>query len=188
MLNEQWLPVIDWENLYLVSDHGRVRSLDRIIYRRSDGATYPHPGRLLIPLNTPSGHFKVELARDGWKQPKLVHVLMLESFIGPCPENHEGCHKNDNCIDNLRWGTRSDNMYDRVKNGKHPASNRIACPLEHLLITPNLRQSVLAKGRRGCLACHRADAAKQRAKQRNQIFDYISTANHYYQEIMVNQK
>lgn len=28
---EQWRPVVGWENLYEVSDQGRVRSLDRMV-------------------------------------------------------------------------------------------------------------------------------------------------------------
>lgn len=40
---EEWRPVIDWEDCYEVSNHGRVRSLDRI--RAHDGVTMR--GRLL---------------------------------------------------------------------------------------------------------------------------------------------
>lgn len=192
MQNEKWLPIVNWENLYRVSDHGRVHSSNRIIHRRTDGATYPYYGQLLTPTEISSGHLIVTLSGDGHKQPKLVHVLVLESFVGLCPENHESCHKDDNpknnALPNLYWGTRSDNNYDKVRNGRHHASNRITCPLKHLLAIPNLRQSVSAIGRRGCLACHRTDAAKQRAKQRNQSFDYVATAARYYQEIMANQK
>jgi len=29
--SERWLPVVGYEDIYEVSDHGRVRSVDRII-------------------------------------------------------------------------------------------------------------------------------------------------------------
>lgn len=50
-----------------------------------------------------------------------LHFLILEAFVGPRPEGMEGCHKDDNKLnnsaDNLRWDSHSGNMIDRVKNG-----------------------------------------------------------------------
>jgi len=54
---------------------------------------------------------------------KLVHRLVLETFIGPCPEKMECCHNNgirtDNRLENLRWDTRSNNHKDAIKKGTH---------------------------------------------------------------------
>jgi hypothetical protein len=62
----------------------------------------------------------------------LVHRLVLEAFVGPCPEGMEGCHNDgnrlNNDLSNLRWGTRSDNRDDARKHGtmslgsRHPAA------------------------------------------------------------------
>ena len=53
----------------------------------------------------------------------LVHRIVLETFIGPCPMNLEACHRNGNCLDNrlgnLRWGTRSSNIRDQRRHGTH---------------------------------------------------------------------
>jgi hypothetical protein len=42
-----------------------------------------------------------------------VHRLILETFVGPCPEGHETLHLDDNPrnnrLENLRWGTRKEN-------------------------------------------------------------------------------
>lgn len=50
-----------------------------------------------------------------------VHKLILEAFVGPCPEGCESCHNNgnkfDNRLENLRWDTRSGNQLDRLKHG-----------------------------------------------------------------------
>ena len=47
--------------------------------------------------------------------------LVLEAFVGPCPSGMECCHYDDNqrnnVLSNLRWGTKSDNAMDRVRNG-----------------------------------------------------------------------
>ena len=52
-----------------------------------------------------------------------VHRLVLEAFVGPCPENHEGCHKDGNRLnprlDNLYWGTHTDNCLDTQMHGRN---------------------------------------------------------------------
>lgn len=54
---------------------------------------------------------------------KSVHVLVLEAFAGPCPEGMEARHLDGNAsnnrLDNLKWGTRLENVEDRTKHGKH---------------------------------------------------------------------
>lgn len=53
----------------------------------------------------------------------LVHRLVLESFIGPCPEGMETRHLNgkhdDNRLSNLCWGTQKDNYKDKILHGTH---------------------------------------------------------------------
>jgi hypothetical protein len=52
-----------------------------------------------------------------------VHRLILEAFVGPCPRGKEACHDPDptpaNCrLENLRWGTRTSNHYDRYRHAR----------------------------------------------------------------------
>lgn len=50
-----------------------------------------------------------------------VHRLMLDAFIGPAGEGQEALHANgdpiDNRLENLSWGTRSQNVADAIKHG-----------------------------------------------------------------------
>lgn len=53
-----------------------------------------------------------------------VHRLVLEAFVGPCPEGMECRHgpdhdKLNNNLMNLRWGTHQENVTDSVLNGRH---------------------------------------------------------------------
>lgn len=53
---------------------------------------------------------------------KSVHRLVLEAFVGPCPEGMEACHDPDPCrgnnsLLNLRWGTKTSNCKDRDMHG-----------------------------------------------------------------------
>lgn len=67
------------------------------------------------------GHRHIKLRKNNWQYTKWIHRLILETFIGPCPEGMECCHNNgnpaDNWLDNLRWDTRTNNMADRIKHG-----------------------------------------------------------------------
>lgn len=120
---ERWLPVPGYEGLYEVSDYGRVRSLDRIVVVRGriDGQTSKRvKGRVLKP-GLSAGRPVVNLRSDIDGRHAMVHHLVLEAFVGACPEGQECRHLNDNRQDNrlanLVWGTRRENMADRRRNG-----------------------------------------------------------------------
>jgi predicted XRE-type DNA-binding protein len=54
----------------------------------------------------------------------FIHRLVLEAFVGPCPAGMEACHFPDrdpdnNHLENLRWGTKSDNAKDAMQHGTH---------------------------------------------------------------------
>jgi hypothetical protein len=60
----------------------------------------------------------------------MVHELVLSTFAGLRPAKHECCHINgiptDNRLENLRWGTRSDNIRDSVRHGNWMTPERKA--------------------------------------------------------------
>jgi hypothetical protein len=159
--SERWLPVVDFEGSYEVSDHGRVRSVDRVVRDRI-GRVRTFPGQIRTLTPQPRGHLQVGLWLDNKLHQKLVHHLVLGAFVGPCPPGKEGCHWDDNPAnnypDNLRWGTRSENMLDRDRNGVLYQRHITRCPGGHLLAAPNLVPSSLLRGKRGCLACSRAQS------------------------------
>lgn len=67
------------------------------------------------------GHLYLKLCVDKRRINAAVHRLILETFVGPCPEGMECCHNNgdpeDNRAENLRWDTPSANTADRIKHG-----------------------------------------------------------------------
>ena len=71
-----------------------------------------------------AGYLVVNLYEDKKHCLKCIHRLVLETFVGPCPEGTEACHNNgnkqDNQLENLRWDTRSSNSKDAVQHGTHP--------------------------------------------------------------------
>ena len=119
-MQEVWKPVVGYEGLYEVSDAGRVRSLGRAYKMRNSRKPEVimdcvRKGRILKPGVTEGGYCQVMLyASDGTKRQPLVHRLVLEAFVGPCPDGMECHHDNrqpqDNRLCNLEWLTHDDNM------------------------------------------------------------------------------
>ena len=133
-LEEVWKDVVGYEGLYEVSNKGQVRSKDRIV-TSVIGVKRFVKSRMMSMMPDNSGHLVVGLNRNNKQQLLLVHRLVLEAFVGPCPPGMEGRHypKRDptnNRIDNLSWSTREQNQQDRVKHGTHCRGER--CATTHL--------------------------------------------------------
>lgn len=77
--------------------------------------------RPLKPAVRACRHLKINLSRDGEKYNRLVHRLVLEAFIGPCPQGLVCCHNDgdprNNRIENLRWDTPKANSDDALRHG-----------------------------------------------------------------------
>lgn len=115
-MKEIWKPIENYEGLYEVSNHSRVRSLDWYQTRYSrNGKEYLtlHRGRILKTRLNPSGYPYVNLYKDGVMTSKVLHRLVAIAFI-PNPDNLPCInHKDENpanpSISNLEWCTYSYN-------------------------------------------------------------------------------
>lgn len=76
--------------------------------------------RILKPILGNNGYLFVGLKQHN-NIPSLIHRLVLETFVGPCPKDMECRHLDgnpkNNCLENLRWGTRYENQQDSIKHG-----------------------------------------------------------------------
>lgn len=104
---EKWLPVVGWEKYYEVSNYGRVRSLDRTIYKGSRAGYVVKKGQYLKTYEKKNGYLFLILTADGKKQNAYVHRLVAEAFIQnpnnlPCI-NHKDEVKVNNVWTNLEW-------------------------------------------------------------------------------------
>src|SRR5262245_23621213 len=78
-------------------------------------------GRLIQGAHHGTGYHVVSLP-DGrsWRR-LFIHRLVLNTFMGPCPEGHQAAHWNgdraDNRLANLRWATAAENAADRERHG-----------------------------------------------------------------------
>lgn len=108
MTENKWMrhPVFDD---YAISDDGNVRRLT--------GGRGAQVGKILRAAVNAAGYRYVNIGGTT----RLIHVLVLEAFIGSRPPQGEARHLNDKKYDNrlcnLKWGTHVDNYADRVANG-----------------------------------------------------------------------
>ena len=148
----EWRPVCGYEGRYEVSDAGEVRSL----LRRRILVIRQRPG--------PRGYLRVTLSFDGVEKDYRVHVLVLEAFVGPRPDGQMARHLNDvrtdNRLENLAWGTQSDNQIDSVRNGIHANASKTHCPYGHEYTPDNVYWD---NGRRHCKECRNMRAREKYA-------------------------
>lgn len=118
---EEWRPVPGYEDLYEVSDLGRVRRI-----KGGQGAT---AGRVLKGRPSPKGYVYVYLYRNDARVSRSLHGLVASVFCGTRPPgttpNHIDGNKKNNRSDNLEWLTQGDNNRHAYRTGlKRPTDNR----------------------------------------------------------------
>lgn len=110
--HEAWRPIPGYDGAYEVSDLGRVRS-NRLWHGTSE--------RVLARVFDNHGYLQVTLSRDSKTKTIKVHQLVMRAFVGPCPPGMEVRHgpngKLDNRLTSLCYGTRTENIADRVRDG-----------------------------------------------------------------------
>lgn len=103
-LNEEWRPVVGYEDHYMVSSLGRVKSVKF------------NKERILQPQSVAHGYLQVGLTKAGKQKFFRVHTLVARAFLGECPPGYEVNHKSetgdktDNRADNLEYVTKSQNI------------------------------------------------------------------------------
>lgn len=164
-----------------VSNLGRVRSLDRIVYQKNDSYRLIKGRMRKLVLHT-NGYLTVALDGDKF----YVHRLVAQEFIGPAPEGYDVCHENgdrkDNRAENLRYDTRLGNMADQRRHGTHGNTVKTHCPRGHILEMPNLVNLATRGGRRYCLSCRRASSRFKTMKRKPSVAEMQQMSDSYYEQ------
>lgn len=107
-MTEIWKDIEEYEGLYQVSNHGRVRSLDRY-----DNMGRFRKGKMLSIGDNGRGYKNVGLNKDGLLRTVYVHRLVAQAFIPnyyDLPQvNHIDEDPSNNHVDNLEWCTNEYN-------------------------------------------------------------------------------
>lgn len=117
---EEWKDIPGLEGKYQVSTHGRVKSLDRMIWSVYNKAYQKLTGRIIKFRTDRLGYKMLSL-----KCPKFqigVHRLVMKVFVPntykkPCV-NHIDNNPSNNHISNLEWCTYKENTQHSVKQNR----------------------------------------------------------------------
>jgi hypothetical protein len=116
LTGEQWKPVLGFEDSYMVSNLGRIKSM----YRQSrKPGLKNNPSVMLRPKIMkqniqPTGYRIVQLSKSGRVKGLPVHRIIAMAFI-PNPDNkpfinHIDANPSNNDLSNLEWCTQSENI------------------------------------------------------------------------------
>lgn len=176
---ERWLPVVGWEGLYEISDRGRVRSVARTATNKA-GQVRHLKSRIRKTSDNGHGYESVSLyGLDEKGSRRYIHDLVLSAFVGPRPDGYQARHLDGdskrNVIENLAWGTVSENSRDKQRHGTDHYASRDACIHGHEYTPENTRIRWRAEAKDGgnrvrervCLTCERLHS-ERRAKSRRE--------------------
>lgn len=110
LLNEEFRPIEKYENLYEISNYGRIKSLG-IYHGKTNNYFYkPH---IIKSNKTREGYLIVCLTNYGDRKYFSIHRLVAIAFINNPNNykevNHKDSNRTNNMVTNLEWCTRSYN-------------------------------------------------------------------------------
>lgn len=120
---EIWKEIKGYEDIYQISNFGRVRSLARLV-RIGDGVFKPTRNRILKPNKRNSYHSVNLYYPAGVSKTKMIHRLVAIHFKrkphSPRKNvvNHVDCNKLNNHHSNLEWVTHLENCRHAKANGR----------------------------------------------------------------------
>lgn len=105
---------------YAINEHGTILSICSPSGRGKDRPW--ENARTVTHVVRPKGYHVISLCgANGDKRIRTVHVLVLEAFVGPCPDGMQCRHIDgnpaNNHISNLVWGTSLENNRDKILHG-----------------------------------------------------------------------
>jgi NUMOD4 motif len=111
-MRERWAPIENYENLYEISNLGKIRVIATKTIKAQSGG----PG-------TNSRYRYVTLYKKNKSEKLTVHRLVAKAFV-PNPKNlpyalHIKNNRENNAATNLKWGTQLDNHKDAVREGTY---------------------------------------------------------------------
>ena len=113
-MEEIWKPIKDYEDLYLISNYGHLY----IIKKK----------RLMAETLDKQGYVQAILYKNGTRRYTHIHRLVAEAFIPNVENKPLVLHKipiskgGTNRVDNLYWGTSSENAIDKIRDGNFYSS------------------------------------------------------------------
>jgi len=115
---EKWEYIKNTNELYMVSNYGRVKSMPREII--TPFGKYYTKEKILKGSKNKKGYVQVEFRINNKRNINTIHRLVLSAFVeNPLNKpqiNHKDGNKENNRVDNLEWVTQEENMKHAIKH------------------------------------------------------------------------
>lgn len=116
-MKEIWKDIPGYEDLYLISNLGRVKSLtfrNNIFDIKRE--------KILTPLKKDNKYLYISLSKNGKRKNKYIHRLVAEAFIDNKNNdpivNHIDYDVTNNRVDNLEWCSQKQNVFHSISHLK----------------------------------------------------------------------
>lgn len=123
-MEEIWKDIAGYEGIYQVSNLGKIRSCERkIFYKKgSPRSSYKtEASKIMSQHLSSSGYYVVTFGSGGKHRTFSVHRIVAQAFIlnqeNKPQVNHIDGNRLNNCANNLKWATASENGLHAYKNG-----------------------------------------------------------------------
>lgn len=120
---EVWKLVNSLDNLYEISNQGRIRSLDR--WSNNNGTLVLKKGRILKGRLHSGGYIRVNICINNKNKDYYIHRLVAKEFLDNYSEdlviNHKDGNKKNNSVNNLECVTQKENLKHARETGLNNA-------------------------------------------------------------------
>lgn len=162
-----WVPITGYGGRYEITADGQVKSVARTVLKSNGQRQRINERLLTCPLDA-HGYPVVTLTKDSVQTQYLVHRLVAQEFIGPCPDGYEVAHNDGNRanpqVSNLRYATRRENIADQIGHGTATRRDQSKCRagLHEWVLSNLIRKDKYLT----CKACYRATRERVNQKRR----------------------
>lgn len=153
-MTEIWKDVVGYENIYEVSNFGRIRIHEnKTTFTEKHGIR--HWKQRYLKDKTPNGRdVRVSLWKDGKQKDFLVHRLVAFTFIplveGKDCVNHIDGNPKNNCVENLEWCNHLENNRHAFETGLMNTNMEVKLinniGIEYQFISMNRASEFLGRG------------------------------------------
>ena len=155
-MEEIWKDIPGYEGYYQVSNLGRVKSLERRVYKGVDKNGNPFYQTLktricVLQKSSWGGYPSIVLRKDRNVKSFFVHRLVASLFV-PNQENlkeinHKDGDRNNNVAENLEWCNRSYNIWHAYHMNGRTQSNSVPVKcIENGITYPSFHEAARSLG------------------------------------------